>query len=254
MAGCPASPFAAGPTPVLLTHDLDSPEGLANLVGRFLAEEEAVGARSTSYVVPCAWPLEYTLLDETTARGHELGIHGYNHSNQTPYLPPEVRQERLRAALPLAQRYRMIGYRAPSLVRTRELLRDLVPHYRYDSSIPTSGGLFPVPNNGCASARPFRAEGIVELPVSLPRDGTLRFLGMGAEEILATWIDCADKIARSGGVVVLLTHCEERFSGGRGMLDAYRRFLRWVADSGRFAWSTPARVLDAYLRHERQAA
>ena len=41
------------------------------------------------------------------------------------------------------------------------------------------------------------------------------------------WIECADLIARSGGVVVLLTHCERRFSGDAGMLDAYRRFLEY---------------------------
>lgn len=249
MAGCPSA-FAGGPTPVVLTHDLDSPEGLDNLVGRFLDVEEAAGARSASYVVPCAWPLDHGLLEEVKRRGHELGIHGYDHSNRTPYLPPTERKERLAAAAPLVERYGMIGYRAPSLVRTRELLRDLNAHFRYDSSIPTSGGLFPVPNNGCASARPFRAEGMAEIPVSLPRDGSLRFLGMTPEEMLAIWIDCAEKIARSGGVVVLLTHCEERFSGSAAMFAAYRRFLEHIARDKRFAWSTPSAVLDAYLRSE----
>src|SRR6266568_6307434 len=249
LAGLPPSPFSRGPTPVLLTHDLDSPEGLTNLVGTFLAEEEAVGACSTNYVVPCAWPLDNKLLDQVIGRGHELGTHGYDHSNLTPYSSPDVRRERIKAARPLVERYGIIGYRAPSLVRTRELLRDLGAFYRYDSSIPTSGGLFPVPNNGCASARPFRVEGIPEIPVSMPRDGSLRFLGLSPDEIYATWIDCADKIARSGGVVVLLTHCEKRFSGSEAMLDVYRRFLRWVAGNKRFAWSTPSRVLETYLRN-----
>jgi peptidoglycan/xylan/chitin deacetylase (PgdA/CDA1 family) len=254
LAERPPSPFAGRPAPVLLTHDLDSPEGLSNLVGSFLREEEAVGARSTSYVVPCAWPVDHGLLDQVVGRGHELGIHGFDHSNSTPYLSPEERRQRLEAPGALVQRYGMIGYRAPSLVRTRELLRDLGPLYRYDSSIPTSGGLFPVPNNGCASARPFRIEGIVEIPVSMPRDGSLRFLGMKPEAIVATWIDCAERIAGSGGVVVLLTHCEERFSGSTPMLDAYRRFLRHVTESPRFEWSTPGRVLEAYLSHERSVA
>jgi len=250
LAGCPPSPFSRGPTPVLLTHDLDSHEGLVNLVRIFLKEEEVVGARSTSYVVPCAWPLDHALLEETVNRGHELGIHGYDHSNLTPYLSSPERQQRVTAALPLVERYRMIGYRAPSLVRTPELLRDLAPHYRYDSSIPTSGGLFPVPNNGCASARPFRTEGILEIPVTMPRDGSLRFLGLSSDEIFSTWVDCADKIARSGGVVVLLTHCEERFSGNQAMLDVYRRFLRYVAEGDRFSWSTPAGIVGTYQRHE----
>ena len=66
-------------------------------------------------------------------------------------------------------------------------------------------------------------------------------------------MDCAEWIARSGGVVFLLTHCEERFSGNPDMLDAYRRFLRWVADDRRFAFSTPSSVLEAYLAHEHRA-
>jgi uncharacterized protein YfbU (UPF0304 family) len=48
-------------------------------------------------------------------------------------------------------------------------------------------------------------------------------------------MDCADLIARSRGIVVLLTHCEQRFSGDGPMFDAYRRFLEYVAGQpGRF--------------------
>jgi peptidoglycan/xylan/chitin deacetylase (PgdA/CDA1 family) len=237
-------PLGAGrPTPVLLTHDLDSAEGLANLVDHFLDLEEAVGARSTSYVVPCAWPLDRGRLDEAARRGHAVGIHGYDHSNRTAFAGPEERRRRLDAARPLIERYGPTGYRAPSLLRTPELLHDLARLYAYDSSIPTSGGLFPVPNNGCATARPFRVEGIAEIPLSLPRDGSLRFLGHSPRQIANLWINTADTIARSGGVVVLLTHCERRFSGNAAMRDAYRRFLEHVASAPRFCWGTPSDVL-----------
>ncbi len=239
------SPFATGPTPVVLTHDIDSAEGLRNLVSRFLPIEEAAGARSTSYIVPCAWPIDHALVGEVVARGHEVGVHGYDHGNKTPFAADGERRRRLDAARPFADRYGIIGYRAPSLLRTRALLSDLGARYRYDSSIPTSGGLFPVPNNGCATARPFAVEGIVELPLTLPRDGSLRFLGYAPDEIAQMWIACADIVARSGGIVLLLTHCERRFSGRTGMLDAYRRFLEYAHDRpDRFEFSTPARVLE----------
>jgi peptidoglycan/xylan/chitin deacetylase (PgdA/CDA1 family) len=243
LAGGPPSPFAGGPTPVLLSHDLDSPEGLRNVVRHFLDLEEAVGARSSCYLVPCAWPVDHGLLGEVHARGHEVGVHGHDHGNRTAFCPPAERQRRLRAARPLIERYGVEGYRAPSLLRTPGLLRDLAAHYRYDSSVPTAGGPFPVPNNGCASARPFHLEGIAELPLSLPRDGSLRFLGHTPAEILAIWKQCAEAIARSGGVVVVLTHCEARFSGNPAMLAVYRDFLEYLASSSRFAWSTPRAVL-----------
>jgi hypothetical protein len=118
------------------------------------------------------------------------------------------------------------------------LLEDLSAFYRYDSSIPTSGGRFPVPNNGCASARPFVLGKIMEIPLSLPRDGSLRFLGLAPEAILDMWKRCADLIRRSRGLVSLLTHCEARFSGNPAMLDVYRRFLEYLHEDGRYRFTT----------------
>jgi peptidoglycan/xylan/chitin deacetylase (PgdA/CDA1 family) len=243
LLGSTPSPFATGPTPVLFSHDLDTGEGLANAVHMFLPLEEKYGARSACYIVPCGWPIDHSSLSDLHGRGHEVGIHGYDHSNLTPFAEPAERRARLDAAQDMILRYDVTGYRAPSLVRTRTLLQDLARLYKYDSSIPTSGGLFPVPNNGCASARPFRVCGIPEIPLSLPRDGSLRFLGYGPDEIYSIWCASADLIARSGGVVSLLTHCEERFSGNKPMLIVYERFLNHLAESGRFAFSTTGEIL-----------
>jgi hypothetical protein len=113
--------------------------------------------------------------------------------------------------------------------------------------MPTSGGLFPVPNNGCASARPFWVGEIAELPLTIPRDGSLLFLGHSSYEILEIWINCAKGISRSGGVVVLLAHCEARFSGNTSMLKAYRGFLEFVASSEHFVWSNPREILTQAL-------
>jgi peptidoglycan/xylan/chitin deacetylase (PgdA/CDA1 family) len=234
---------AVAATPVLVSHDIDSPEGLRNLVVHFLPREEAVGARSSNYIVPCAWPIDDALASDVRRRGHEIGVHGTDHSNRTPFLNAGERGRRLDRGREFGDRYGAIGYRAPSLLRTRALLEDLAPRYRYDSSIPTSGGLFPVPNNGCASARPYQIGKLTEIPVSMPRDGSLRFLGYNAREIAAMWIDCAERIADSGGVVVLLTHCEGRFSGNPAMLAAYERFLAHIASAPRFRFALPADVL-----------
>ena len=230
-------------TPVLVSHDIDSPDGLRNLIDMFLPAEEAVGARSSNYIVPCAWPVDDGLVTEARDRGHEIGVHGTDHSNRTPFLDAHERRTRLDRGRAFGDRYGAIGYRAPSLLRTRALLDDLASRYRYDSSIPTSGGLFPVPNNGCASARPYRIGDLTEIPVSMPRDGSLRFLGYGPRDIVRMWVDCAERIADAGGVVVLLTHCERRFSGNGPMLAAYREFLAHVAATPRLRFATPADVL-----------
>jgi peptidoglycan/xylan/chitin deacetylase (PgdA/CDA1 family) len=242
LAGQPRPDFG-NRTPVLITHDIDSPEGLRSLVDAFLPIVERAGARSTSYIVPCAWTPDEGAIDDLRRRGHEVGVHGYDHSNRTPFADEAERERRLDAPRAFIDRHEVLGYRAPSLLRTRPLLRGLATRYRYDSSIPTSGGLFPVPNNGCASARPYMIEGICEIPLTLPRDGSLRFLGHTPDEILAMWIACSEAIARSGGVVVLLTHCEARFSGNAAMLGVYRRFLDYIEGaSNRFWFSSPRDV------------
>jgi peptidoglycan/xylan/chitin deacetylase (PgdA/CDA1 family) len=247
-AAGPAATLAQhGPTPVLLTHDLDSPEGVTNLVHLFLNREERHGARSSNFVVPCAWPLDHGLLGEIRQRGHTLGVHGYDHANRTSFVSAADRLKRLTAGKDMLADYEADGYRAPSLLRTRPLLQDLERFYRFDSSIPTSGGLFPTPNNGCASARPFLLGGLRETPLSLPRDGSLRFFGHRPAEIRDLWIACARTIARSRGVVVLLTHCERRFSGNSGMLQAYEEFLDFIASSAKFRFSSFPEVLSARL-------
>lgn len=233
------------PTPVVLSHDLDSPEGVSNFLSMFAPMEEAAGARSTNYIVPCDWPIDHGQVGELVQRGHELGIHGHDHAGRTPFADDATRRQRLEAARPLIERYGCKGYRAPSLMRSPPLLRALAGLYAYDSSVPTSGGLFPVPNNGCASARPFELEGIAELPLSMPRDGSMRFLGDTPDRIADTWLACAGRIAAMRGVVVLLTHCERHFSGNEPMLAAYRRFVETVAGDDRYCFATGAEVMQS---------
>lgn len=243
-----SSAFSNKTTPVVLTHDIDSAEGLKNMLMFFSDIEDSVGAVSTNFIVPCAWKIDQGLLQEIKTRGHEIGVHGYDHSNLTPFLSQKEQLIRLKSAQPLIKKYDIIGYRSPSLLRTHQLLLNLKEYFRYDSSIPTSGGPFPVPNNGCASARPFNLYGITEIPLSMPRDGSLLFLGYSVRDILQIWIDCAKKISRSGGVVVLLTHCESRFSGNPDMLNAYRSFLEFLNSAEEFEWSTPEAILATYTR------
>ena len=231
------------PTPVLLTHDIDSPEGLGNLP-LFLEEEEAVGARSTNFIVPCSWEIDHGIVSDVRYRRHEIGIHGFDHSNKTAFMSIPAINRRIDKMRNFIEKYDVEGYRAPSLLRTRKLLHALSFFFRYDSSIPTSGGLFPVPNNGCASARLFEVEGILEIPLTMPRDGTLLFLGYTPENIKDLWLHCADTIGSSGGVVVLLTHCEKRFSGNEKMLEMYRQLLHRFSDDTRFIFKTCGEFLD----------
>ena len=114
--------------------------------------------------------------------------------------------------------------------------------------MPTSGGPFPVPNNGCATARPWRLGNIWEIPITLPRDGSLQFLGYSPGAILRLWQDIGQLVARAGGIVSLLTHCERGFSGNPSMLAIYRAFIEYAAASGQFDFVRPCDLVGT-LQH-----
>lgn len=209
--------------------------------------EKDFRACSSNFIVPKAWKISTQYLDTLKNNGFEIGVHGFDHSNTTAFLNEQEMRDRLNQCNDFISQWGVTGYRSPSLLRTKLLLKNLSKIYKYDSSIPTSGGLFPTPNNGCASARPFKIEGIFEIPLSLPRDGSLRFLGYSPNDILKLWLDCANTIHQSGGVVVLLTHCEKRFSGNKKMLGIYKKFLEEIYKDPRFTFMTHN---EYYLQNE----
>ncbi len=230
------------PTPVVLTHDIDNPASFQKLP-EFLKEEERVDARSINFVVPFKWPLDHTMLSEIKGRGHEIGIHGFDHGNKTPFLSEIEIRQRIEKMRHLVEKYDIKGYRSPSLLRTRKLLRELSKVFQYDSSISTAGGLFPVPNNGCASARVFECEGIYEVPLSLPSDAKLFLLGYNPHEIINLWITCAERISQSGGIIVLLIHSDKYFFGNRVIFSLYRELLQHFKNDERFIFKTCGELL-----------
>lgn len=228
-------------TTVVLTHDIDNPESLKNMP-RFLAIEESFGFRSTNFIVPMGWPLDCEIIERAVSNDHEIGLHGYNHDNCTPFLPYDAIERRFEECLPFIERYRVKGYRAPSLLRTQNLFRCLKRYGLYDASVPTVGGQYSLKPNGCASARPFYHQEVWELPLSLPTDASLLFLGFKPDHILRLWIDTTQAIGKSGGTVVLLTHCEAVYSGNPQMLKVYAEFLTFLKSSGLFDVRTAQEV------------
>lgn len=228
---------------LVLSHDVDTLEGLRWLP-RLVEAEEAAGYRSVEYVVPFRFEIDHGILRDAAGAGCEIGVHGCTHDNKLPYCEEGEIRERLARAQDFRERYGARGFRAPSLLRTERLFRVLASLGYYDSSVPTSGGRFPTPNNGCASARAFRVAGLWELPITLPRDGSLLALGHSPREILDMWKTLAKAIITRGGIVHLLTHGEAHFSGNDRMLDVYREFLGWCAGEAKLPPLTPRELVE----------
>jgi hypothetical protein len=234
----PSPEYLTGPTPVIISHDLDTPEGLSNYLEWFLPMEQALGVgRPAAFVVPSWWPGDDAPLDELRS-STEIGIHGFDHSGHTPFAEASELKSRIDFGSQLARRLGACGYRAPSLLRSRPMLGELASHYAFDSSIPTSGGPLPTRNSGAATVRPFLIDDLVEIPVTLPRDGSLLFLGSSWQEIAQTWRESARMIREAHGVVVLLIHCEERFSGSAEGRKTVQEFVSWIASSDEFEFTT----------------
>ncbi|MEW5691887.1 MAG: polysaccharide deacetylase family protein [Candidatus Hydrogenedentota bacterium] len=237
-------------TPVILTHDIDNPESLKKL-NDFLNIEEKFDIPSTIFIVPKGWKLEDIILDEALAKGNELGVHGYNHDNKTPFLKDDLIRKRMEEILPFIKRYNIKGYRSPSLLRTENLFRILKEYFIYDSSIPNSGTMLSLQSNGCASARSFIInEGFKEVPITLPSDASLLFLGYSPSEILKMWIELSELISESGGIVVLLTHCEKRYSGNSAMLNIYEKYLTYLKNFEKYRFFTIYDYIDKYLNNQ----
>nr|NJM00984.1 polysaccharide deacetylase family protein [Desulfobacula sp.] len=212
---------------IQLTHDIDTPESLENL-HLFLEIEEKHHVHSTNFIVPRGWKLDFSILEAVKKKGHEIGIHGYNHDNRTPFLSSIKMEARIDEAVELLLDYKIKGYRAPSLLMSAPLMEILGKHFHYDSSIPNSGGFYSSQRNGCMTARPFYYNGILEIPLTLPSDANLLFQNKKEEEILEMWIKLTKIILKSGGTVNLLTHCEKRYSGNKKMLDIYDEYISYL--------------------------
>ena len=228
---------------ILLTHDIDTLESLENL-HLFLEIEEKHHVNSTNFIVPKGWELNFSILEEVKKKGHEIGIHGYNHDNRTPFLSSGKIESRIGEAVEFLSDYKIKGYRSPSLLMSAPLMKMLGKFFRYDSSIPNSGGFYSSRGNGCLTARPFYCSGILEIPLTLPSDANLLFQGLKGKDILEMWIKLTRIILMSGGTINLLTHCEKRYSGNRKMLGIYDEYLSFLDSLNLSNFKTPSQLHD----------
>jgi peptidoglycan/xylan/chitin deacetylase (PgdA/CDA1 family) len=214
---------------VLLSHDIDSRSGLT-LAPEQAAEEAQRGLASAWYVVGRRYALDGGALAELEAIGMELGLHGDTHDSTLAFVSPEAIAQRLDQCQHVVERYRMRGFRSPSMLRTAALYDVLRGRFAYDSSMPDTG-LLPS-RNGCASVFPIEVQDVLVVPLTLPPDGQLLSRGLGPDAIVAAWIAKAEWVRAVGGVAFHLTHPERGFSASPRMRETVRRFLDWVTDQG----------------------
>jgi peptidoglycan/xylan/chitin deacetylase (PgdA/CDA1 family) len=225
-------PWPGGSPPVVLTHDVDTADGL-RAAPRVARVEERLGLRACFYVVGDRYPLDHALLDDLRAAGHEIGLHGARHDFRLAYLSPPRIARRLDRCRELVERHAVVGFRSPALLMSDNLAAELSHRFEYDSSVPDLDvHSLAGPRRGCASVFPFMRGGLLTLPPTLPLDDRLLLLGRSPSASYDAWAHKLAWIRRVGGMGLVATHTEPHLVGGEALLSAYRRLLEHVIGNG----------------------
>lgn len=258
---------------VVLTHDVESPLGLARCQ-QVIELEAALGFRSSFNLIP-EGPYEVTaeLRQQLQAHGCEVGVHDLRHDGRLYRSRAYFRRSAERINHYLAA-WKAVGFRAGFMHHNLEWLHQL--NIEYDASTfdtdpfePQPTGvhtIFPfwvpapqspaqgnAPANRTPQASLPRRTGYVELPYTLPQDSTL-FL-VFREPDIAIWQQKVDWIAAHGGMVLLNVHPDYlRFDGASPSqrdypVQHYHRLLTYIQDryAGQFWHALPSQVA-RYLR------
>ncbi len=239
------------PVPVLLTHDVDTAEGLATLP-RLLAVEESLGLASLVFLVTHRYPWDRAALTRLHERGHAFGVHDTTHDNRLAYLPPAKVEARIRRAREALGPLDSGAFRAPAFLRSAALYDGLArARVRMDFSTNDSALVWPHPGDGLGSPWPVRYAGLAVVPTTLPRDGELLALGLGRTAALELCQHKALQLAHVGAPVVLLTHSDPTFTDTEDRIDEYGELLAWLRASRRFLLIPPMEVLAELERRAR---
>ncbi|HEX4837233.1 MAG TPA: hypothetical protein VFV03_01725 [Solirubrobacteraceae bacterium] len=223
---------------LVLTHDVETPEGLAAL-DPILDLELGLGLRSSWNFAPRRYEVDAERIRDLIAGGFEVGVHGLQHDGRDLESLASV-QERLPAMREAAERWNAVGFRSPSTQRQWELMPLL--GFDYDSSYPDTDPFEPQ-GGGCCTWLPFFNRDMVELPLTMPQDHTVFVILRHSDE--TAWVHKAELLRDRGGMALIDTHPDYLIEDR--IMDAYRRFLeRYATDPT--AWKTLPRDVSAWWR------
>jgi peptidoglycan/xylan/chitin deacetylase (PgdA/CDA1 family) len=208
------------PCAVVLTHDVESLQGLAAME-RMADLEERYGFRSGWNLALEQYPIDWNKIDALRARGFEFGAHGLRHDGRLFRSEREFKElsSRIRR---ISREHDLRGFRAPSTLRRADWIPQL--QCDFDSSFSDTDIFEPQPGGTC-SIFPFFLESLVELPYTLPMDHTL--MHVLKRELLPIWISKARWIASMGGMILTLVHPD--YCGRDPYLLDYEKLLQYLA-------------------------
>jgi hypothetical protein len=249
---------------VVLTHDVEGPEGLARC-RELAALETQLGFRSAFNFIPegpYVTPPE--LREELNRGGFEVGVHDLRHDGKLYASREDFRHNAQRINRHLHD-WNAVGFRAGFMLHNRSWLHDL--EVEYDASTfdvdpfePQPEGvnsIFPLweaPAGGDGREGALRdSPGYVELPYTLPQDSTLYLILEESDDSI--WRRKVDWIAERGGMALINVHPDYLSVHARGtgpaanVLQHYTAWLRHLNERHRGAfWNALPREVARHVR------
>ncbi len=228
----------------IVTHDVETIEGMSR-VDRLASLEEKHGIRSAWYFIPFKYKIDSGLLDDLRARGHEVGVHGYNHDGQLFASKREFQQRALKINA-CARDWHAAGFRAPMMHRQLSWMQSL--EFDYDASCFDIDPFQAMPG-GVGGVWPFMVGRFVELPCTLPQDHTL-FVTLN-QHSTDVWRDKLKLIRRLRGMALILVHPDYLTTANHWEL--YRALLELLRSPDDDAWHCLPHQAAAWWRQRDQS-
>jgi len=221
---------------LVLTHDVEGPDGLAKC-RQLMQLEQAAGCRSSFNFIPEGdYSVSRELREELKANRFEVGVHDLHHDGKL-YQSEAAFAENAGRINGYLKKWGAVGFRSGFMLHNLDWLRQL--DISYDASTFDTDPFEPQPD-AAGTIFPFRVpdqpgaagSGYVELPYSLPQDSTL-FLVL-REKTPDIWFKKLDWVAARGGMALVNVHPDylqfpgEARSARLFPADFYRQVLEYA--------------------------
>lgn len=210
-----------------LTHDIETAHG-QRLVSDIAQMEETLGLRSAWYFIPYKYKLDHQLIKDLKARGHEVGIHGYNHDGRL-FTSKAIFSYRTSYINKAGSLLEAKGFRAPMVHRNLEWMQQL--EFAHDASCFDIDPFQSMPG-GVGGVWPFIVGKLVELPYTLPQDHTL--MVTLRQPAFEAWVKKMNLLKRLAGMAMLITHPD--YLSTAESLGQYQRFCEHAASQDDNPW------------------
>lgn len=226
-----------------LTHDVELEAGQAQSEPMARVQEER-GVRGSWNIVPERYPVDRGRMEALRERGHEIGVHGLEHSGKLFSSRSEF-EWRCRKINEYVREWGAVGFRSPATYRNPFWLPEI--DVDYDSSFMDNATLEPQPGGVC-SAYPFMlSERMVELPITLPMDHTL--INILRTDVVPAFSSKLDWIRAQYGLAVSLFHPD--YNTSQAALDRYGAVIDLLRETPGGWYALPREIAGWWQRRRR---